>query len=89
MANENGPEMIGKMGSRNVVANNKQITEGIKNAVVEGMTQVMMMNSTNQGRNATVVDTHLYLDGREIARSVKKAFDNDDYRHNAVSRLVF
>lgn len=89
MANENGPEMIGKMGSRNVVANNKQIAEGIENAVVRGMTKVMMMHSTNQGKNATVVDTHLYLDGREIARSVKKAFDNDDYRHNSVSRLVF
>lgn len=82
MANEKGPEMIGKMGNRNVVANNKQITDGIKNAVVEGMVEVMMMNSTNQGKNATVVDTHLYLDGHEIARSVKKAIDDDNYRHN-------
>ena len=82
MANEKGPEMIGKMGNRNVVANNKQITDGIKNAVVEGMVEVMMINSTNQGKNATVVDTHLYLDGCEIARSVKKAIDDDNYRHN-------
>lgn len=89
MANENGPEMIGKMGSRNVVANNKQITEGIKNAVVEGMTQVMMMNSTNQGKNATVVDTHLYLDGREIARSVKKALDNEAFRRGQASAFSF
>lgn len=89
MANENGPEMIGKMGSRNVVANNKQITEGIENAVVRGMTKVMMMNSTNQGKNATVVDTHLYLDGREIARSVKKALDNEAFRRGQASAFSF
>lgn len=89
MANENGPEMIGKMGSRNVVANNKQIAEGIENAVVRGMTKVMMMNSTNQGKNATVVDTHLYLDGREIARSVKKALDNEAFRRGQASAFSF
>lgn len=89
MANENGPEMIGKMGSRNVVANNKQITEGIENAVVRGMTQVMMMNSASQNNKATVIDTHLYLNGSEIARSIKETLDEEDWRYSPVPRIAF
>lgn len=42
IANEHGPEMLGKMGHRNVVANNQQITAGIKAAVVDGMMEVAM-----------------------------------------------
>lgn len=34
IGNENGIEMMGRMGSQNVVANNNQITEGIRQAVV-------------------------------------------------------
>ena len=37
MARESGPELVGRMGSRNAVANNDQITEGIKGAVFEAM----------------------------------------------------
>lgn len=35
IANEAGPEMVGKMGNRNAVANNNQIVDGIKNGVFE------------------------------------------------------
>lgn len=37
MANEAGPEMVGKMGNRNAVANNAQIVDGIKQGVIEAM----------------------------------------------------
>ena len=33
IARENGPEMVGRMGNRNAVANNEQITDGIAKAV--------------------------------------------------------
>lgn len=36
-ANESGPEMVGQMGNRNVVANNEQIIEGIKQGVIEAL----------------------------------------------------
>ena len=86
MANENGPEMIGKMGSRNVVANNKQITDGIKNAVVEGMTQVMMANSSGQQDNKpyilnVVVKTE---DNEVLARAVQKGNLSRDLRYNPI-----
>lgn len=51
MAFINHNELVGKFSNgKNVVANNQQITEGIKQAVMEGMAQVMM--SSNAGGNS-------------------------------------
>lgn len=41
VGNENGIEAMGKMGNRNVVANNQQIIEGIKNGVIDAMHTVL------------------------------------------------
>lgn len=40
MARESGPELVGRIGNRTAVANNDQITSGIKNAVIEAMLEV-------------------------------------------------
>lgn len=47
-ANESGnPEMVGRIGTRTAVANNNQITEALKNAMLEGLMQyAMVMNSS-------------------------------------------
>lgn len=37
VARENGPEMVGRMGSRNAVANNEQIVSGIARGVYDAM----------------------------------------------------
>ena len=37
VANENGPEMIGRIGNRSAVANNEQITESITNALITAL----------------------------------------------------
>lgn len=58
LANHN--EMIGKFSNgKNVVANNKQITEGIKQAVMEGMAQVMM-NSNAGGNSAPPIIENVF-----------------------------
>jgi hypothetical protein len=36
-ANEQGPEMIGRIGNRSAVANNDQITESITNALITAL----------------------------------------------------
>lgn len=41
IANEAGPELVGTMGGRTAVANNDQITSGIKQAAYEGMKQAL------------------------------------------------
>ena len=41
IARENGPEMVGTMGNKNVVANNEQIAKGIEQASFRGMMKAL------------------------------------------------
>lgn len=68
LANHN--EMIGKFSNgKNVVANNQQITEGIKRAVMEGMAQVMMDMNFNVGRNsAPIIENVFKCDSETLYR---------------------
>lgn len=59
MARESGPELVGTMGGRTAVANNQEITEGIRQAVYDAMTA-----SNANGNND--VSVRVYLDSREI-----------------------
>jgi len=52
IANENGPELLGTIGSRSVVASNQQITEALKAAIKEGMREAG--GDSNEG-NWTIV----------------------------------
>ena len=56
IAREKGPELVGKMGSSNAVANNQQITEGIRQAVLSAMTTAL-------GSGSMQSDINLYVDG--------------------------
>lgn len=53
LARENGPEMVGRMGNRNAVANNDQITDGIAKAVgpavYDAVVTAMQQSSNNDG----------------------------------------
>lgn len=60
MAFINHNELVGKFSNgKNVVANNQQITEGIKQAVMEGMAQVMM-NSNASGSSAPPIIENVF-----------------------------
>jgi len=52
IANEAGPELIGRMGNQTAVANNDQIKEGIREAAYMAMTQALSENS--QGHKTEV-----------------------------------
>lgn len=68
MAFINHNELVGKFSNgKNVVANNQQITEGIKQAVMEGMTQVMM-NSNTSGNSAPVIENVFKCDSETLYR---------------------
>ena len=63
-ANHN--EMVGQFSNgRTAVANNEEITEGIRRAVVEGMSAVLSGNSGTQNVN-------VYLDGKQITNAVTR-----------------
>lgn len=70
MAFINHNELVGKFSNgRNVVANNQQITEGIKQAVIEGMAQVMMnMNSNVGGSSAPIIENVFKCDSETLYR---------------------
>ena len=85
IGNENGIEMMGRMGHRNVVANNQQITEGIKAAVVDGMMEVYM--ATNSGSDELPYQLNIKMvtpDGEVLAQQVEKGKARRDARFNTV-----
>ena len=85
VANENGIEMMGRMGHRNVVANNQQITEGIKAAVVDGMMEVFM--ATNGSNDELPYQLNIKMvtpDGEVLAQQVERGKAKRDARFNTV-----
>lgn len=63
-------EIVGKMSNgKNVVANNEQIIEGIKQGVYEA---VSAANQTGNGNGNSDFEIKVYLDGKEITASVEK-----------------
>lgn len=91
MANEAGPEMVGKMGRRNVVANNMQITEGIREAVVDGMMEVAMATSNGDGSDEVpyVINMRVVTDDDEtLARRVERGRMKRDARYNPTPAYV-
>lgn len=88
IANERGPEMIGKFGNKNVVANNQQITDGIKSAVIEGMMAVASagaFGSSNDGTPLVLNATIKTPDGDVLARVVERAQARRDARYYTTS----
>lgn len=68
MAFINHNELVGKFSNgKNVVANNQQITEGIKQAVMEGMAQVMM-NYNAGGSPAPIIENVFKCDSETLYR---------------------
>lgn len=66
----NRGEIAGKFGNgKTVVANNEQITDGIKRAVVEGMSQVFSSTNFSQQQNGNIV---VQIDGQEVFRTTQK-----------------
>ena len=62
VAREAGPEMVGQYGNKSAVVNNDQIVEAVS-AVMSGQ----------KGSGDTEVNVRLYLDGREVIKSINRA----------------
>lgn len=60
MARESGPELVGRMGSKNAVANNNQIIEGIRAGVYDAVVNALESRSQSKDREAEI---HIYLEG--------------------------
>ena len=60
MARESGPELVGRMGSKNAVANNNQIIEGIRSGVYDAVVNALESRSQSKDGEAEI---HIYLEG--------------------------
>jgi hypothetical protein len=67
IAREAGPELVGTIGGRTAVANNDQIVESVSRGVYQAV--VAAMGGQQQGSGVTEV--RVYLDGKDITRSVE------------------
>ena len=66
IANEAGPELVGRIGTKTAVANQDQITEGIARAVYSAM---MSANQSNGGAQ----DINVFISGKQVNAAVEKA----------------
>lgn len=79
-ANENGIEMMGKMGKRNVVANNMQIIDGIRSGIYSGMLKLQHQNGNRTNNNNVTLTQNFYKENtspsdtkRAARRGVREA----------------
>lgn len=68
VAREAGPELVGRIGSRNAVANNDQIVAAVSEGVYAAVVAAMK-SSTQSGGNQAV---NVYLDGKQITATVEQ-----------------
>ena len=83
----NRGEIVGKFSNgKTAVANNQQITEGIKQAVMEGMAQVMM-NSNTGGNSAPVIENVFKCDSETLYRMTQVGKQKYNQRYIVASEF--
>lgn len=83
----NRGEMVGKFSNgKTAVANNQQITEGIKQAVMEGMAQVMM-NSNAGGNSAPIIENVFKCDSETLYRMTQVGKQKYNQRYIVASEF--
>ena len=72
LANESGPEMVGRIGQKTAVANNEQITQGIAIAVRDANQDLIsvMYNVASQIVRAVEEGGDVYMDGYKVGGRV-------------------
>lgn len=89
MAFINHNELVGKFSNgRNVVANNQQITDGIRDAVLEGMAQAMMNMNSNAGENsAPIIENVFKCDSETLYRMTQVGKQKYNQRYIVASEF--
>ena len=73
IAREQGPELVGRIGSKNAVANGEQITDGIRQAVVDGLMQVYMATRGGSKEESPIFYIELKIgDDEVLAKAVQR-----------------
>ena len=78
IANEAGPEMVGTMDGRTAVANQQEITSGIREGVYDAMVSALKTGSFN---------ANVYIDGKRVTDTVV-SYINGETRRTGESPLL-
>lgn len=76
MARESGPELVGRMGNRNVVANNDQIVEGIKSGVYKSVFDALRTFFGSRKNTDSTPEINVYVGGKKITDIVIEDVNN-------------
>lgn len=72
IANEQAPELVGRIGARPAVANNDQIVQAVSQGVYSAVSKAMSGTASNSSNNGNI-SLNVYIDGRQVNAAVKKA----------------
>ena len=85
LARERGPELVGRMGNRNAVANNDQIVEGIEAGVMRGVARAMSMSGGGGNTMPYQINVTVKTQNDEVlARAVERGQAQRNYRLGTV-----
>lgn len=89
MANEAGPELVGKMGNKTTVANQQQIVEGIKAGVFEAMMDAFNASGAfdRSGSGEQVTEFTVKIDSETLYKKVKKGKERYERRFQTVEEF--
>lgn len=81
VANEKAPEYVGKMGNRNVVANNNQIVTGVSNGVAEAnrTTERLLQKLIEQNERLLRKNTSLMMNSKKVNKELSRGSRNSGY----------
>lgn len=67
IANEAGPELVGRFGSQTGVMNNQQIVQAVSDGVYRAMVQAL----SQQQSSPQPIQNHIYLDRKEVTSQIE------------------
>ncbi len=87
----NSNELVGKFSNgKTAVANNDQITDGIRQAVVEGMMEVFMATNSNSSpseSSAPIIENIVKVDSETLYRITQQGKAVHDQRFNVITEI--
>ena len=85
VANEAGPELVGRAGNRNLVANNNQIIQGISNGVSEAIYPMIqtIVNAFDSNRGAQM-NVIFEVNGQRFAQGTIENFEEEARRRGGL-----
>lgn len=90
MARENGPELVGRMGSKNAVANNNQIIAGIRDGVFEAVIDALKASGLldkDSSEKEVVLEFVLKSDSEKLYRLVRKGKKKYENRYMVTENI--